>query len=120
MRPRQWSADPHVNANMVSLWDLLTAVCSVMPIGGALASAQYAKVGFGGYTLAVTIGLALGVCGAWTMRAVGKTVAARIRRQTVSMHQRYFRALYFAAVVWIVFALFLGGWVSSALMRLVV
>ena len=31
-----------------------------------------------------------------------------------------FRALYFAAVVWIAFALFLGGWVSSALLRLVV
>ena len=91
-----------------------------MPIGGALASAQYAKVGFGGYTLAITIGLTLGVCCAWTMRTVGNTVDARIRRQTVSLHERYFRALYFAAVVWIVCALFLGLWVSSALLRFVV
>jgi hypothetical protein len=83
-----------------------------MPIGGGLASAKSAKVGFGGYTLAITIGLALGVCCAWTMRIVGDTVAARITRQTVSLHERYFRALYFAAAVWIAFALFLGGWVS--------
>ena len=105
---------------MVSLWDLLTAVCCVMPIGGALASAQYAKVGFGGDALAITIGVALGVCCAWTMRTAGNTVAAHIKRQTVSLHERYFGALYVAAMLWIVFALFLGGWVSLALMRLVV
>lgn len=104
----------------MSLWDLLTAVCCGMPIGGALASAKYAKVGFGGYALAITIGLAVGVCCAWTMRAVGDTVAVRIRRQTASLHERYFRALYFAAIAWIAFALFLGGWVSSALLRPVV
>ena len=104
---------------MVSLWDLLTVVCCVTPIGGALASAKITKVGFSGYTLAITIGLAIGVCCAWTMRTVGDTVAARIRRQAVSLHEGYFRMLYFAAVVWIAFALFLGLWVSLALLRLV-
>ena len=104
---------------MVSLWDLLTVVCCVMPIGGALASAKYAKVGFGGYTLAITIGVALGLCCAWTMRTVGDTVAARIKRQAVSLHESYFRMLYVAAVVWIAFGLFLGVWVSSVLLRLV-
>ena len=104
----------------MSLWDLLTLVCCAMPIGGALASAKYAKVEFGGYTLAITIGLALGMCCAWTMRTVGGSVAARITRQSVSLHERYFRALYFAAVVSVAFALFVGLWVSSALLRLVV
>jgi hypothetical protein len=90
-----------------------------MPIAGALASAKLAKVGFGGYALTITIGLVLGVCCGWTMRTVGKTVAAHIRKHSESLHERYFRALYFAAMLWIVFALFLGQWVSSAVMRLV-
>jgi hypothetical protein len=104
----------------MSLWDLLTLICCVMPIGGALASAKVARVGFGGYTLAIAIGFVLGVCCAWTMRTVGDTLGAHITRQTVSVHERYFRALYFAAVVWIACGLFLGTWVSSALLRLVV
>jgi hypothetical protein len=90
-----------------------------MPIGGAMASAKLAKVRFGGYALAITIGLALGVCCAWTMWTVGKTVGDHIRRKSESLHGRYFRALYFAAMLWIVFALFLGEWVTSAAIRIV-
>jgi hypothetical protein len=102
---------------MVTLWDLLTAVCLAMPVAGALASAKLAKAGFGGYALATTIGLALGVCCALTMRTLGRTVAANIKRHTESTQGWYFSALYAAAMLWIVFALFLGEWVSSVLMR---
>ena len=105
--------------DMVSLWDLLLVICFAMPIGGALSSASIRKVGFGGYALAITLGLALGACCAWAMRTVGATVAAHIQRHPVSLHDRYFRALYFAAMLWIILTLFLGGWVSSALLRLV-
>jgi hypothetical protein len=102
---------------MRTLWQLLILICLTIPIGGALASARLAKVGFGGYALAITIGLAMGVCCAWTMWTVGKTVAAHTERQSVSMRERYARALYFAAMLWIVFALFLGEWVTSATIR---
>jgi hypothetical protein len=105
--------------NMVSLWDLLTVLCCVMPITGVLVSARLAKVGFGGYALAIAVGLAIGVCCAWTMRTVGKTAGAHIRRKSESLHERYFRALYFAAMLWIVLADLLGAWVSLALLRLV-
>lgn len=104
----------------MSLWDLLTVVCCAMPIGGALASAKMATVGPGGYALAITIGLAVGVCCAWTMRAVGATVATRIERRPASLHESYFRALYLAAIAWIAVSLFLGVWVSYAFLRLVV
>jgi hypothetical protein len=103
---------------MRTLWQLLILICLTIPIGGALASARLAKVGFGGYALAITIGLALGVCCAWTMWTVGKTVGDHIRRKSESLHERYFRVLYFAAMLWIVFALFLGDWVSSVILRL--
>jgi hypothetical protein len=102
---------------MVSLWDLLNVLCFVMPIGGALASARIAKVGFSGYALATTLGLAFGVCCAWPMRTVGKTVATHIKRHPGSLKERYAYALYFAAMLWIVFALFLGEYASMALLR---
>jgi hypothetical protein len=116
----QGSADPSVDANsMVTLWDLLTVLCFAMPIGSALASAKYANVRFGGYALATIIGLALGVCCVWTMRTVSNALAANIKRHSARLQGWYFRALYFAAMLWIVFALLLGGWFSSAVMRLV-
>jgi hypothetical protein len=103
---------------MRSLWSLLIAVCCAMPIGGALSSAKSAKVAFGGYAFSIVIGLVLGLGCAWTMRKVGKNVGARLKRSVSSVQERYFRVLYFGAMAWIVFALFLGGWATSALLRL--
>ena len=102
----------------MSLWDLLTALCCAMPIAGALASAKLARVGFVGYAFSVILGLLLGLGCAYIMRTVGKTVDALLEGHLVSVRERYFRALYFAAMAWIVFALFLGDWTSSALLRL--
>jgi hypothetical protein len=103
---------------MLTLWDLLMALCFVMPLAGAFAEAKVSKAGFGGYALAVTVGLRLGLCFAWSMWAVGKIFVARMKGTPVPTQERYAWALYFAAVVWIVFGLFLGSWVSSVLMKL--
>jgi hypothetical protein len=107
---------------MVSLWDLLTLICFVMPIGGALASAQFFKAGLGGQVLAVTIGIVLGVSCALMMRIVTKTITAKLQRRpdwehSASLQKWFFRGLYFAAMIWIVVAGFLGGWVSLAVLR---
>jgi hypothetical protein len=109
---------------MVALWDLLTGICFAAAVGCALASARIAKVGFGGHALAITIGIVLGGLCAWTMRAVAKTVVANFQRRSnwehsVSLQKWFFRALYFAALLWIVFAGFLGGRLSLALLRIV-
>lgn len=104
---------------MRTLWQLLIFICLTIPIGGGLASAKFAKVGPSGYALTIIVALAVGVCCAWTMSTVGKAVVAHIGRQPVLLRERYARALYFAAMLWIVFALFLGDWVSSAVLRLV-
>src|SRR5260370_374181 len=72
----------------------------------------------GGCALAVALGLALGVCCAWTMKIARSAVFARAQRESVALRERYFRALYFAALLWIVFAGFLGAWASSLLCRL--
>lgn len=90
-----------------------------MPIGGALASAKLAKADLTGYALSVAVGLILGLLLAWIMREVGRIIAAHIKRQPELVQERYFRALYFTATLWIVLGLFLGSWVSSAAMRFV-
>ena len=103
----------------MTLWDLLIAVCFAMPLASSIVTAKHSKMGFGGHALATAIGLALGVCCARTMWTVGDKVAARIKRQSESRQEWYFRALYFTAVLWVAFAFCLGEWMSSLVLRLV-
>lgn len=89
-----------------------------MPVGGALASAKLAKTSVAGYGLSVAVGLILGLLLAWIMRAAGKIIGGRIKRQSELVQVRYFRALYITAALWIALGLFLGGWVSAAALRI--
>jgi hypothetical protein len=89
-----------------------------MPISGALASAKFLRVGIRGYAFSVFVGLTLGFGCAWIMQKVGGLVYAHLKQRAVSVQERYFRLLYFAALIWIGFALFLGDWVTSPLLRL--
>jgi hypothetical protein len=102
----------------MSLWGLLTALCCAMPVAGALASAKLARAGFFGYVFSIAIGLVLGLGCTYIMRTVGKTGANRLEGNSASVREPYLRALYFAAILWIVLALFLGDWASSLLLRL--
>jgi hypothetical protein len=107
---------------MVSLWDLLTGICFAASVGGALASAKIAKVGLGGHAVAIATGLALGVLCGWTMRFVSKAIVTKLQGRpnsdhAVSQQRWFFRGLYFAALLWIVFAGFLGGRVSLAILH---
>ena len=108
----------------MTVWDLLTGLCFGMPIGGALAPAGLAKAGIGGYAFAITIGVVLGVCCAWMMRVAGNAVVAKLQRRpdwlaAAPLRRLFFGGFIFAVVLWIVFVLLLGVWVSSALLRLV-
>jgi hypothetical protein len=49
------------------LWSLLTLISSLTLMASSLVAARQASAGFGGYALAVIIGLVLGVCNAWTL-----------------------------------------------------
>jgi len=90
-----------------------------MPIGGALASARIAQAGFGGYALVITITLILEAGCAWTMERVGARVYSHTVRKPEPLQNRYFQALYFAAMLWIVFTAFATAWLSSATLRLI-
>ena len=102
---------------MRSLWDLLIVFSLVVPISGALSSAKFLRVGIRGYAFSVFVGLMLGFGCAWTMYKIGALVYAHLKQSAVSVQERYFRLLYFGAFVWIVFALFLGSWVTLRLLH---
>ena len=103
----------------MSLWNLLTALCLVMPTAGALATVKDLPHGWVGYATAITVGLLLGVGCAWAMRTLGSRVAVSSAPTPDSPNTWRFRALYMGAVIWIVVALFLGSWVTETALHLI-
>jgi len=77
------------------------------------------KAGVGGYTLAITLGLVVGVGGAWTMWTVGERLTRRVRGRSEVVQERYFRALYLSAMVWILVVACFGGWFSHIFLPIV-
>ena len=102
------------------LWTLLTLTSSVVFFVAAIGSAVHAKAGFGGYTLAVVFGLVLGSCNFWTMEKVAATIVDRLKPYSESFREWCLRALYFAAFLWAFCAAFLGEWLTSSVVRIVV
>lgn len=104
----------------MSLWHILVAICFLTPVVAALGMATDAKKGFLGYAIAVALGLVMGVISTRLMWASGKIVGEWITRRSESLQEWYFRALYFAAVIWIFAVAFLAQWVISAVIRIIV
>jgi hypothetical protein len=105
----------------MALWHLLIAMCIAVPAANAFASARYANVGPGGYVLAIGVGLAVGVFCGWVMYATHDIVGRKLKGYASSdaSEEWYFRLFYLAKVLWLGFAVFVGGWLSSALLRIV-
>jgi len=87
----------------------MTALSFVMPIAGAVGTIGDQRKGWIGYAAAILIGAVVGACGAWSMRIVRSSLKARPHGLW------FFRALYIAAVVWIILALFLGSFATKCL-----
>lgn len=100
----------------MTLWDLMTALCTVMPLAGALATVRDIHKGWIGFALAIIVGAVVGVLCTWAMRAIGDNIATRSRASS-DTRPWYFRVLYVMAAAWIILALFLGSWVTAAFMH---
>jgi hypothetical protein len=99
----------------MTLWDLLTVISFVMPISGAMASAQHAHVGFWGYATALLLSLILGVACGWAVRASSARVAMTLGDNPKTFgNWLYLGAYCCASALWPFFALFLGGWATSS------
>jgi hypothetical protein len=99
----------------MTLWDLLLATCVAMPIVGALAELKDVHHGWIAYPFSVVTGLIIGLLLAWIMRTVGSRVVS-LGTGSISAGWR-FRALYGFAILWILFALFVGGVVARTACR---
>jgi hypothetical protein len=104
----------------VTLWDLLTLISFVMPIAGASAIAKHSHPGLGGYTLVISVGLAIGMCSAVCMRIALVRVGGYVVRSAVATRAEswYSGLMLIAAFLWIVFALFAGSWLASTILGL--
>jgi len=103
----------------MGLWDLMTAFCFVMPIAGALATVKDIQKGWIGYGLAILIGIVVGALCAWAMRTAGSKVSGDSKPRAEVQEPGLFRMLYAVTVIWIVFALFLGSWLTKACLRFI-
>jgi hypothetical protein len=101
------------------LFTLMTAITSVSFFAGAMAAAKYAKVGLGGYVLAIIIGLSLAIGNAWMFYKLGGILADRTISYSETQQEWLGRAFYLFALLWLVVASILGNLVTSAVMRLV-
>lgn len=103
---------------LMTLWDLMTALCFSLPLAGAFAAIRDVHRGWPKYVIATVLGIAIGALCGWVMRATGKNFPAWSSAMSNNKRERFFRALYAGAAVWIVVALFLGSWLTEVSMRL--
>ena len=108
---------------MGALWQFLILMCFSAGLGGAIASAQRGRYGPGGYTLAVAVGLAVGVCCGWVMYVthdpIGRKILNRFPSEASAKLEWWFFVFYVAKVLWLIVSTVLGFWLSSMLLRLV-
>jgi hypothetical protein len=101
------------------LWDMLTLICFLMPVAGAVSAAKQAHVGYVGHVTAVLAGIVVAFAFCWSMRRAGESVGRRYAAGTTLDKEWPFRALYLSALCWAFLALFCGGWAASSLLKIV-
>jgi hypothetical protein len=100
----------------MSLWDLLTLVCFIMPIASSNVVAKNAHLSFFHHFIVLLVAVAMGGVCAWTMRVAGKIVVRRTADFSTIRKEWCLRALYGTALLWCGAALFFGGWVARHLL----
>lgn len=100
------------------LWTLLTVLCAIMPVASAFASAEHAHASVSGYAVSITAGLILSLIFVVILSNLAEfATKLALRLRSEARREWFVRALYFSTAGWIVLSGFLGGAVSSALLR---
>ena len=105
----------------MALWQLLMIICFAMAVGTASAAANVARTGFSGYVLATGTGMVVGASCSWMMWRMHKALMPELLHRLKEgnpLANWYGRAFYVSKGLWILFAGFLGFWLSSALLRM--
>ena len=103
----------------VTLCDLLTLISFVVPVAGASAEAKHSHAGLVGYVLAISVGLAIGMFCAVCMRISLVRVGGYLERSNVSARAQlwYSGLMLSAALIWMVFGLFVESWLVTKIMK---
>jgi hypothetical protein len=103
----------------VTLWDLLTVISFLLPVAGASEEANHSQAKLGGYVLAISVGVAIGVCCAVCMRIALVRVGGYLIRSNVSARATWWYSglMLIAAFVWMVFGLFAESWFVTKIVR---
>ena len=103
----------------MTLWDLLTVITFVIPIGASIATAHHVHAGFWGYAIAVSLSLMVGIACGWALRASASRVATIVGDHPGTFGQRLCVGTYFCAcLLWPFVSGFLGGWATSSAFEL--
>ena len=100
------------------LWTLLTTISSLTILATAVMSAKQVRGGPGSYALAIALGAVLAVCNAWAASKIA-TMAQKSRGYSPSIREWCLGGLYFAAILWMPVAAFIGDCTTSAVLRLI-
>ena len=104
----------------MSLWHLMVAITCVIFVVGAIQAAHFGNAGTAGYAVATIVGLLLAASNAWAVSRIADAVDARIKQFPASLQESYLQVLYLGTFVWMLLAVFIAGWISSAILRLVI
>ena len=100
------------------LLTMLALLSSTTILVGSVLAANFNNVGFGGYSLAIAIGLLLAASNLWIVHRSGFLLADLTRAKSDRRQDSFGKAFAAALLLWAVCAEFLGYWVSSIALRL--
>jgi hypothetical protein len=99
------------------LWTLLTVMSSGTIFIGALIGAKDAQARFGGFAIAVIVGLLQACFNTWMLYRISDAIAYRSSRYSQSAQEWCFRVLYAAAALLVPVATFFGNRIGTLAIR---
>src|SRR3954468_24821609 len=97
------------------LWTLIVTTSSLTCFVSAIVTGHRATCGVRGYTVAVITGGLVGISDAWALSNVANALVERVKLFSEARQDRYFRAVYLVAALWMLCgAAFIGDFISSA------
>ncbi len=97
----------------------VTYTTSLALFTGAVHGAYRARAGPGGYLLAIIIGLLLASCNVWGLFKVVGFLAERTKSYSETLQNLFGLVFLLLFLLWVLVAISIGGWVTSAVLRLV-
>ena len=105
----------------VTLWDLLTLICFVLPGAGASGTAKASHAGLLGYALVILVALVIGLFCAACMRVALVRIGGYLEQGSLSARTElgYSVVMLTAAFIWMVLALATGSWLAAKILTLI-